>query len=306
MSRARRRQILRALTAALLSASLGWPQTLGERSLYFTVEDGDKLIGGLGEQNFRLYENGQPVPFRLAEPETPILVTLLVEYSQASGLYLSDIDAALREFMEAASEGHWYSLATFSQELQIHVDFTKQKGEILAAYGGLGQPFWGEVNTFDAVFDMLDKLALLPGRKVLVFIGSGLTTLSSHSLSEVQQKMEATNATVFALGAGTLVRGQYEPYLNTAARLDVVQAEAFLNMLAKKSGGQAFFPRFPAAYRNIAQGIVSMLQLQYRMLYQSAVRPDRKFHRLKIEAFQIVNDRRKDYTVRVREGWRWY
>ncbi len=306
MSRARRRQIRWALTVALLGAALSWPQTLGERSLYFTVEEGDKLIGGLGEQNFRLYEDGLPVRFRLAEPESPILVTLLVEYSQASGLYLSDMDAALRQFMEAAPEGHWYSLATFSQELQIHVDFTKQKGEILSAYSGLGQPFWGEVNTYDAVFEALDKLALLPGRKVLVFIGSGLTTLSSRSLTEVQQKMEATNATVFVLGAGTLLRGQYEPYLGAAARLDLVQAEAFLNMLAKKSGGQAFFPRFPAAYRNLAQGVLAMLQLQYRMLYQSAVRPDRKFHRLRLEAFQIVNDRRKDYTVRVREGWRWY
>jgi VWFA-related protein len=306
MSRARRGQIRCALTAALVCASLGWAQTLGERSLYFTVEDGDKLIGGLSEQNFRLYENGQPVAFRLAEPESPILVTLLVEYSQASGLYLSDMDAALRGFMDAAPEGNWYSLATFSQELQIHVDFTKQKGEILAAYGGLGQPFWGEVNTYDAVFETLDKLAMLPGRKVLVFIGSGLTTLGSRNLSEVQHKMEATNATVFALGAGTLLRGQYEPYLGAAARLDLVQAEAFLNMLANKSGGKAFFPRFPAAYRNIAQGIFAMLQLQYRILYQSGVRPDRKFHRLKLEAFQIVNDRRKDFTVRVREGWRWH
>lgn len=306
MPRSVRFQVCCALTAVVLCSAAAWSQTLGQRSLYFTVEEGDKLIGGLTEKNFRLYEDGRPVPFRLAEPESPILVTLLVEYSQASGLYLNDIETALREFMDAAPEGNWYSLATFSQELQIHIDFTKMKGEILAGYGGLGQPFWGEVNTYDAVFDTLEKLELLPGRKVLILIGSGLNTLSSRTLGDLQKKMEAVNVTVFALGAGSLLRGQYDPYLGSAARMELLQAEAFLNMLAKKSGGQAFFPRFETAYRDIAKGVIATLQFQYRLLYDSHVRPDNKFHRLKLEAFQIIDDKRRDFTVRVREGWRWY
>lgn len=306
MSRARRFKIEWALTAALVCAPAAWTQTLGHRSLYFTVEDGDKLIAGLTEKNFRLLEDGQPLSFKLVEPESPMLVTLLVEYSQTSGVYLNDIETALGEFMNAAPDGNWYSLATFSQELQIHVDFTKMKGEILAAYGGLGQPFWGEVNTYDAVFDTLEKLDLLPGRKVLILIGSGLNTLGSRTLDDVQKKMEAANVTVFALGAGSLLRGQYDPYLGTGARMELVQAEAFLNMLAKKSGGQAFFPRFETAYRDIVKGVMATLQFQYRLLYESRVRPDNRFHRLKLEAFQVIDDKRRDFSVRVREGWRWY
>lgn len=305
MSGVKRREILRALTAALPFSAAAWAGTLGQRSLYFTVEEGDRLIGGLTEKNFRLWEDGQPVSFQLAEPESPILFTLLVEYSQASLLYLNDVETALVRFLDAAPEGNWYSLATFSQELQIHVDFTRLKGEIQASFSGLGQPFWGEVNTYDAVFEVLDKLGLLPGRKVLILIGSGLNTFSAHTLGEVQKKMEATNATVFALGAGTLLRGQYDPYLSSSARMELLQAEAFFNMLARKSGGQAFFPRFETAYQDIAKGIVTMLQHQYRMLYESRVRPDDKFHRLKLEAFQIVDDKRRDFRVRVREGWRW-
>jgi VWFA-related protein len=298
-------QIQYALTAAILCGA-AWAQASPQLSLYFTVEQGDKLIGGLTESNFRLYEDNQPVPFHLAPPESPILITLLVEYSQASGLYLNDITTALSEFMDAAPEGNWYALATFSQELQIHVDFTKRKGEILAAYSGLGQPFWGEVNTYDAVFETLDKLELLPGRKVLIIIGSGLNTLSSHTLSDVQKKIEGVNVTVFGVAAGSLLRGQYDPYLGAGARMDLLQAEAFFNMLAKKSGGEAFFPRFESAYRDVMRGIVTMLEHQYRLVYQPHSPPDNKFHKLKLEAFAIVDDKRRDYTVRVREGWRWH
>ncbi len=286
----------------LLAGALAWGQTT--LSLYFTVEEGDKLIGGLREENFRLFEDGQPVNFRLAEPESPALVTLLVEYSQGSLYYLTDIETALNAFVDAAPDGHWYSLATFSQELQIHVDFTRQKGEIRAAFGALGQPFWGEVNTFDALVEVLDKLEWLPGRKVVILIGSGLNTLSRHSLPEVQRKVEGAEVVIFGIGAGSLLRGQYEVYLSDSARMELTQAEAFLNMLARKTGGQSFFPRFQTAYRDIMRTVVLMLEQQYRIVYEPRFRRDGKFHRIRLEAFQEVEGKRRNFSVRVREGWR--
>jgi len=298
--------VFRALIAALAIPALVWAGTPTRTvSLYFTVEEGDKLIGGLTEQNFRLYEDGQPRPFRLAEPESPMMIALLVEYSQISGFYRSDIEEALRRFMEVAPDGHWYSLATYSHGLTIHEDFTRLKGRILATFTELPQPIWSEVDTYDAVNEMLEKLDLLPvGRKVLIVIGSGLDTFSAATVEDVRKRIEATNVTVFAIGAGTLLRGQYDAYLAAGARLELTQAEAFFNMLAKKSGGQAFFPRFESAYRDIAQGIATMLQQQYRIVYESAAPADGKFHRLNLEAFQWVDDKRKNFRTRVREGWR--
>lgn len=294
-----------ALIATLLISASAWAGAGRSTSLYLTVEDGDNLIGGLTERNFRLYEDGQLRSFRLADPETPMLVSLLVEYSQVSGPYLNDIAEALRSFMDAAPEGHWYSLATYSHGMTIHEDFTKQKGRVLATFAELGQPAWSEVDTYDAVNEMLEKLDLLPpGRKVLVVIGSGIDTFSSSTLDDVRKKIEAANVTVFAIGAGTLLRGQYEAYLGTGARMELTQAEAFLNMLASKSGGQAFFPRFESAYKDITKSIVTMLQQQYRIVYDSTIPADGKFHRLKLEAFQLADDKRKDYKTRVREGWR--
>jgi VWFA-related protein len=293
-----------ALAVVLLMSLPLWGGTSRPVSLYFTVEDGDKLVSGLTENNFRLYEDGRPREFRLAAPESPVLVSVLVEYSQISGLYLNDIEAAVRSFMDAAPEGNWYSLATYSHGMTIHEDFTKQKGRILAAFAELGQPTWSEVDTYDAVNEMLEKLDLLRGRKVLIVIGSGLDTFSACSVDDVRKKIEATNVTVFAVSAGTLLRGQYDAYLGTGARMELTQAEAFFNMLAVKSGGQAFFPRFETAYKDIAQGIVTMLQQQYRILYDSEAPADGKFHRLKLEAFQLVDDKRKDFKPRVREGWR--
>jgi hypothetical protein len=122
---------------------------------------------------------------------------------------------------------------------------------------------------------MLDKLDLLPGRKVLIVIGSGLNTLGAHTLDDVQKKIEAVNVTVFGIGGGSLLRGQYDAYLGTGARLELLQSEAFLNMLARK----AFFPRFETAYGDVMRTVALILQHQYRLVYQSRVRPNGKFHR---------------------------
>jgi len=291
---------LRFLTLLALAATAAEPPI----SLYLSVEDADQLVVGLGESNFRLYEDGRPVRFRLAEPENPILVTFLLEHSRSSWTYQSDIAAAIEAFLDAAPEGHWYSLVTFSHGSTVEVDFTRQKGELRAAYSALGAPMWQDIDTYDAVYDTLEKLEMLPGRRVLIFIGSGFDTLSARTLADVQKKIESVNVTIFAAGAGSSLRGIYEPYLGSTSRLNLIQAESFLNMLARKSGGQAWFPKFETAYRDIARAVFLTLQHQYRLVYESALPRDRKFHQIRVEAFRLSNDRRQDFKVRVREGWR--
>ncbi len=289
-------------------APLPWctarPPESRQVSLYLTVEQGDKLVGGLREQNFRLYEDGKSRLFKLAEPEKPATIVLLVEYSRSSWMYFDDIAQAMQGFAREAPEGNWYALVTFAHEPTIQVDFTKMKGKITAAFSDLGSPIWSEIDTYDAVHDTLSRLDRLPGRRVLILIGSGYDTFSSHTLDDVQKQIESTNAVVFSLGAGSLLRGRYDPYVGTSARTNLLQAETFMKMLAAKSGGQAWFPRFAQAFPDVMKGIMQMLEFQYRLVYESQVPADGKLHVIKVEAFQIVNDQREDYKVRVREGWR--
>ena len=43
---------------------------------------------------------------------------------------------------------------------------------------------------------------------------------------------------------------------------------------------------------------------QYRLVYESRIPDDGKFHKIKLEAFQVIEDQRNDFRVRVRDGWR--
>lgn len=292
--------------AALLSRQVEGAKepTPETRSLYLNVEKDSGLITGLKEGNFRLYLDGKHQPFRLERPEEPASIALLVEYSASSGYFLEDLNASMQGFLKHAPEGHWYALATFSHELEVHTDFTKQIGEISAAYSQLGLPTWNEIDTYDAVYDMLDKMGKLPGRRILIVIGCGLDTFSEHNLDQVKKKAESENVTIFAAGLGSLFRGSYDPYLSSSARMSLLQAQAFLQMLAQKSGGFAWFPNHFNAFPDVMQGIMQSIATQYRLVYAPPARNSGKFQKIKVEAFRVVNDKREDFKVLVREGWR--
>lgn len=297
-------RLIRFLELILVLMLAAAPAASRDVSIYLTVEQGNKLIGGLTEKDFRVYEDGESRPFQLKEPQKPAAIAVLVEYSRSSWLYVNDIVRAMEGFFNEAPEGHWYALATFANEFEIQVDFTKLRGKIAQAFSDLPQPMWSEVNTYDAVYEMLDRMSRMSGRRVLIFIGSGADTFSGHTLEDVQRKAEQANVNVYALGAGSLLRGRYERYLGTGARMNLMQARAFMQMLADKTGGQAWFPRFETAFLDVMKGIMQSLEFQYRLVYQSDIPDDGEFHKLRVEAFQVVDDRRTDFEVRVREGWR--
>ena len=297
--------LLAALFATPLYARRRKAQEKRTVSLYFDVETGDKLVTGLTDRNFHLYEDGESRSFRLMEPEKTANVLLLVEYSQASWMYFNDIAQAMEGFLQFAPEGNWYALETFAKDTTIQVDFTKLSGKIRSAFSDMGQPTWDEIDTYDALHTALhDQLGRMKGRNVLIFIGSGFDTFSEHTLEDVQKDVESSNVIIYALGAGSLLRGQYNEYLSTSDTMDLLQTEAFLKMLASKSGGQAWFPRFAQAFPDDMQAVMHMLNHQYKMEYESTVPADGKFHKIKVEAFRLVGDERTDFHVRIREGWR--
>jgi VWFA-related protein len=298
------RKIAALLALALSSAAAAVDPNLETVSIYLNVEKNGNLVTGLTQGNFRLYQDGQAQPFRLEKLEEPASIALLVEYSRSSGYFIEDIDAAMRGFLRHAQERHWYALATFSQDLEIHTDFTQQIGRLTEGYSQLGMPMRTEINTYKAVYEMLDKMGRLPGRRILIVVGSGLDTFSEHSLDDVEKKLEAENVTIFVAGAGSAFRTSYDAYLDSSSRMSFLQAQGFLRMLADKSGGFAWFPNHFNAFPDVMQGIMQSVATQYRLVYDTTVRGSGKFHKIKVEAFRVVNDKREDFKVLVREGWR--
>jgi VWFA-related protein len=273
-------------------------------SLYVAVEDGQNLITGLTEENFRLYVDGQQHSFELAPAEKPAAIALLIEHSRSSWIYYPDILRSMDAFLDVSEQGHWYALATFNMEMEIQVDFTKKRGKIISAFSDLVQPEWDEINTYDALYSILDKLGRQKHRAILIFIGSGLDTFSEYTLEDVRKKAESVNVVIYSMAAGSSLRGEYSPYLSDTDRLDLLQAESFMRMLADKSGGQAWFPKLDNAYRDVMLGIMQTIKSRYRLVYTSEPLQNQKFRKIQVKAAGRLKGEMREFSVRVREGFR--
>lgn len=287
-----RRRILALIP--LLAWTLAGAQTPpAGASLYVTVVHDGKLIGGLRAENFRLFLDGRPTPFKLEPAERPLTLALLVEYSRSSAPYFQDVAEALQAFINAAPEGDWYALATFSNRLAVDVDFTKLKGKIPTTFAALGPPQWSEIRTYDAVHQMLAKMSRLPGQRVLVLIGSGLNTFGEQTLNSLRRQVAASNVTIFAVGAGQYLRLR-NPGL---ARAHFLQADNLLRTLAAESGGEAWFPRFETAFPDAAQGLLQVIEHRYRLVVPPQALAGDRPAKVRVEAFHVENGKRTNFET---------
>ena len=272
--------------------------------LYVNVEQDGKLITGLTASNFRVFLDDRGQDFELQPPDTPASLVLLMEYSRQSGMFLEEMRNAIDGFLEHAPEGNWYALVTFDRTSNIVVDFTKEKGQIRAALYNLPEPMWNEINSYDAISNIIERMARVSGRRAIVFLGSGFDTFSAASLDAIEKSMGATDVSIYCLGTGSALRTTYAPYLDISSEMDLLQARAFLTMLSEKSGGDAWFPDFETVFHDAMEGVMQDLATQYKLVVKGAIPSDGRLHKIKVEAFTITNEKRKNFKVRVREGVR--
>jgi VWFA-related protein len=269
--------------------------------LYVNVEQGGKPVTALSAANFRVFLDGLGREFGLEVVETPASVLLLVERGSRS--YWPHIRSAIEGFVEYAPKGHWYGIVTFDRETHVVKDFTKDQSWIPRAFSVAPHSQWGEIATYDALANTVEIISQLPGRRVIVVVGAGLDTFSGNGFGDVEKALESTDVVVFSVGTGTAQIMDSTP-ANMFQDLEQLQARSFLRMLADKTGGEAWFPDFDAAFPRAMKQLFQDVSTQYKLVVKAAIPSDGRFHKVKVEAFTVANDKRQDFKVRVREGFR--
>jgi len=287
-----------------LGARIVNPEFVAPESLYVNVAKNGNFVTGLDQENFRVSEDGQPQPFRLEAPETPVSIALLVEHSRSSANYVPDIDATLAGFHLNGRDGNWFALATFAGELEVRSDFTRQISSISAAAHDFRQSRWNEINTYDAVYEMVDRMGHNPGRRILIIFGSGVDNFSEHHLDDLKRKIDAENITIFAVAPPSALRAGYDQWASLSSRMNLLPAGGLLRALANRSGGFAWLPSNVSTSSDVIQGILQSIATQYRLVYNTDAHGSWRFSRVRVEAFRLTGDRREDFKVLVRQGWR--
>ena len=214
-------------------------------------------ISGLEKSHFRVFDNDVEQTITNFSPaEAPLTVVILAEFSDTFGYYYADVIGPAAGFIQSLRPDDWAALIAFDLRPEILTDFTKNKAELFDGLRRMQIPAYRETALYDAVYDTLERLDRVDGKKAIFLLSTGLdTNLSKHTYGEALKKAETSDTMIYAISMGQLARLYLEGQGGGLSEITFLQADNVMRSLADATGGAAFFPRFEGEYPNIYQQV---------------------------------------------------
>ncbi len=281
------------------------------------TEKTHQFIPNLQEDNFRVFEDGVPqeiIGFR--QVKAPITAVLLLEFAANSYQFIFDMWNAAVAFTQQLQPQDYVAVVTYDMHTNILTDFTQNRMVIQQAIQSLQIPTWDETNEFDALYETLDRLTRIDGRKYVILVSSGRDTFSKITLDKMLEKIKETpNVTIFSIatgGAGVMGGGNFAS--GRMNSISMLQAQNELQTFARMTGGMYFEPRFDAEFPEIFTQINESIRNQYQITYKpSNPKMDGTYRRIRVELvdneghpLRMVDEKHKPvkYDVIARDGYR--
>ncbi len=281
------------------------------------LEKTHQFVPNLQEGNFRVFEDGKEQQItHFSRIQAPITAVLLAEFAATNYSFIYDMRNAAYAFAQQLRPDDYIAVMTYDMHTEILTDFTQNKQMVEQALSSLIIPTWRETNLFDALYETLDRLTRVEGRKYVILISSGRDTFSKITLDKVLQKIKATpNVTIYSIGTGQFARVMAEGRGMSGPReIDFLQADNQMNTFARMTGGQSFFPRFVGEMPDIFHEINNSIRNQYALTYRPTnTKQDGSYRKIQVELvddegnpLRMQDEKHKPlkYDVIARDGYR--
>jgi VWFA-related protein len=269
------------------------------------------FVPNLKPANFLVVEDGvqqQVQSVRLTK--TPITAVLLLEFAATSYSFVRDMQNASASFFSSLQPEDYIAVATYDIHDHILTDFTNNRDTIRQALDSLVIPTFRETNEFDALYDTLDRVTRIDGRKYIILISSGRDTMSRLTLDQMFAKIKATpNVTIFTISTGGFARE-----MRGGSNINYLQADNEMKTFSEMTGGMHFAPIFQGALPDIFTQINESIRNQYVLTYRPTDTKNDGTYR-KVKVYLVDNEglplKMRDekgnplqYSVISRDGYR--
>jgi VWFA-related protein len=215
------------------------------------TKKGGQIITGLKKENFAVFENGVKQPISsFSTPESPITVTLVVEYSKWTELFgranggifepgtyevIRPVAQFLTGFIKPPND--FASVIAFDMRPTPITDFTNDPARIRQTINILlkNEPAFRENNLYDAlkfalvggkgdavVLENSDKETAEYGgmvdvkskRRAIILVASGIDTFSRINYDDIRKIIQEAGVPIYIISTGNLFYKKYEQYLD--------------------------------------------------------------------------------------------
>ena len=127
-----------------------------------------------------------------AVSQAPVTAVLLVEFASTNYVFMIQALQASYAFANTLKKEDWVAVAYYDMQPHILVDFTQDKRAVYGALNQLRIPGFAETNLFDALYDTLDRLDRVEGKKYVILVTTGVDTFSKLTLDKIMKKIKDT------------------------------------------------------------------------------------------------------------------
>jgi VWFA-related protein len=284
-----------------------------------------QFVPGLHKENFRIMEDGVPQQIsNFNVTQAPITAVLLTEFASTNYVFMIQALQASYAFVNSLKKDDWVAVEYYDMQPHILVDFTQDKRAMYGALNQLRIPGFAETNLFDALYDTLDRLDRVEGKKYVILVTTGIDTFSKLTLDKIMKKIKDTkDVTIFPISVGFIVREWCEVhpgYCRNAHgmgipvnNMDYLQGDNEMRTFAAMTGGRAYFPRFEGELPELFGDISSDIRNQYSLAYHpSNTKLDGTYRKLKVQVIapdggplKVKDQKGKDVKIEVvaRDGY---
>lgn len=256
----------------------------------------DRLVTGLAADDFAVFEDGvrQNLAFFAREP-APLSVSLLIDSSSSMRDKLKVAQAAGSRFVAALRPEDVGQVAQFNERLTVLEDFTADQAALQAALRRVQAS--GSTALHNALYVILRELRGqadpdAPRRRAIVLLSDGEDTTSLVDEERVLELARQADVAVYAIALLGATKQDRE-------RLASREATHFLRVIARESGGEAYFPKSLSELNAVYERVAGELRNQYMVGYVPRNdRSDGRWHKI-----QVRTPSRTHLQVRHRLGY---
>ena len=237
------------------------------------VDNLNRPVVGLDQQNFQLFENKKPQEIKhFSSVDAPVSVGIIVDTSGSMGDKLARAREAVLQFCEAANPQDEFFMITFADAPRLATDFTTRtediENDLLTARSK------GRTALLDAIYMGVRQMRHARyGRKALLIISDGGDNHSRYTERDVKAAIREADIQIYAVGT-------YDSYFSTQ---EETLGPELLSSVAELTGGHAFTLTNINDLATVTRVIGARLRHQYMLAYQPESRPrDGKWHKISV------------------------
>jgi len=247
------------------------------------VDDRGRYVQGLTRDAFHVFEDDRAQTMtHFAAEDVPLELIVAVDISGSMAPAMPKLKSAVKALLTAVPPQDQVTVLGFNDTVFALTRATTQPADRVKAIDRLAA--WGGTALYDVILRAVDMAGRQVGRKAIVVFTDGEDEGSHAVIADVEQRLQASDATLYMIGQG---RG---------VTLDPLKR--VMERLSRPTGGRALFTESIDELHDAFDKLLDELSHQYLLGYP----PTKDGHDDAFRRIRVTVD--GPYQVRARQGYR--